>query len=834
MTLTQLIPHFTRMGLKAMWRFKLHTIISLLSLSIGFLCLIGSILISNYADSFDRGFANSDKIYNMMIRTVGDSPFPDRFPIVNDPLSRYLRAGFPEIPYVAKASSSMPLSVKIEDQSMIMDTKYVEDDFFRIFPLETLSGLETGEALPPNSALISESGAMKLYGRTDVVGERLEVENEYDLVVAGVTRTLDFPSHLEAGITFFNTEIYIPMALQDQSNREARIRAGSDPDADRWGNQNNFVYLRFADDMEVDEAEWNRRIVEWSQGVLPEDFRDIQTFNILPVNELVPTQMSFLTGGFNLNNILIFAGALVLLIGCLNYSNLVIAQLSLRSQEIGVEKILGAKRSLLLLQYCYESLMFIGIAVLLTLLVLVVLLGQVSMTGFGPALLLDPSLWLSLVPAIIAIVIIAGGYPALRTALVPLVTMLRPKGSSGYSGRLRALMVGIQFFISATLMILAVVMFIQNRAMTQQLDAGTSDVKVAFQVDTDNYDLDTELLINQLKTHPAVLSVTQMDDMPWNISNSSSGFSLTPEVDATTTQMSLHRVGYEYGETMGMPILMGRDFSRERSTDRIPPVADLTSASGPYSVVIDELAAASFGWTNPADAIGQSIYSHYGPPTTANEFTVELNIVGIIDERRYEFIDFTSFGSEGNLYLLRPDATWVVMVKLARSNLNAGLQHIDQTWSSLLPDIPLQREFIDDLFYASYTLFLSISVSIGALSVFGFLVASIGLLGNATFITNIRRKEVGIRKVMGASSKRLLSMLLLDFAKPILIANALAWPIGYFMGAAYTSFFSADVDITLMPFIVSFGLSALIAFAAVFSQSWKSSRVRPAMVLRYE
>ncbi|MCG8505817.1 MAG: FtsX-like permease family protein, partial [Sphingomonadales bacterium] len=313
-----------------------------------------------------------------------------------------------------------------------------------------------------------------------------------------------------------------------------------------------------------------------------------------------------------------------------------------------------------------------------------------------------------------------------------------------------------------------------------------------------------------------------------------SSFSLSPDLNASSLQMSIHRVGYEHSETMGMPILTGREFSRERSADRIPPVSELNSSSGPYSVIIDELAAASFGWTDPNDAIGQSIYSRYGPPTTTEEFTVELNIIGIIGERRYEFLDFSNFGSEGNLYLLRPEATFVVLVKLARDNLNAGLQHIDDTWNSLLPEIPIQREFVDDLFYAAYTLFLSISVSIGALSIFGFLVASIGLLGNATFITNIRSKEVGIRKVMGASSSRLLRMLILDFAKPILIANALAWPIGYFLGMAYTSFFSADVNITLMPFVVSFGLSALIAFAAVFSQSWKSSRVRPAMILRYE
>ena len=150
-----------------------------------------------------------------------------------------------------------------------------------------------------------------------------------------------------------------------------------------------------------------------------------------------------------------------------------------------------------------------------------------------------------------------------------------------------------------------------------------------------------------------------------------------------------------------------------------------------------------------------------------------------------------------------------------------------------MPTIALKREFADNLFYEAYNLFLGISASIGALSMFGFFIASIGLLGNATFITNIRRKEVGIRKVMGASSGTLLRMLLLDFAKPVMIANAFAWPLGYVIGNVYTSLFAAQSDLTLLPFLVSFFLSVFIAVVAVISQSWKSAHVRPAMVLRY-
>lgn len=832
-----MLAHWTKMACKALFRFKLHTAISMLSLVIGFTCFVSALVISNYSQSFDRDFPNADRIFSIMIRSVGDSPMPDRFPIVNEPTARYLRSAFPEFPNIAQATPGFPQTISVDGRSMALDSKFVEERFFDIFPLETLYGIAAGEQLPPNSVMISETGAMKLFGRKDVVGERLLIDNRWDVVIAGVAKTLEFPSHLESSIAFFRTELYVPLELQLQAQRQERINSGSDPDADRWGNQSHFVYLEIPEDMDFDRDSFNQRLDDFVQSTLPEDYRDIQTFELLPINELIATQMAFITSGFNLTDILIVAGTLVLLIGCLNYSNLVIAQLSLRSQEIGIQKILGSRRGLLLAQYCYESLIFMVIALVITLGLLGYALTQLQaagVVGLQPSLLLDLSLWSAIAIVMFCIVAIAGGYPAMRTAWIPLVQMMRPKGSTGYSGRLRSLMVGTQFFISGTLMILAVVMFSQNRAMTQQLDANTSDVKLAIMVDTDSYTVDPDLLINQLNQHPAILSVTRSSDQPWEISNSSSEFSLTPDTNATEYNLSRHVIGYDYADTMNQPIIAGREFSRDRTNDLLPHANQLSANGGPYAVIIDDVAAQSLGWANTSEATGNSIFLQVGPPATATEFTVEMSIIGGMSERKYEFIDFATFGSQGNVYFLRPEDAGTVILRIDRTQLNAAVQHLEDTWRTLMPQIPLQREFVDDLFYQSYGLFLAISVSIGALSIFGFFVASIGLLGNATFITNIRRKEVGIRKVMGASSGRLLRMLLLDFAKPILIANALAWPLGYVLANGYISLFAADVTIDAWPFIISLGLSSLIAFAAVFSQSLRSARVRPAAVLRYE
>lgn len=832
-----MISHFTKMAVKALLKFKLHSTISLLSLVFGFLCFMSAVLLANYTDSFDQHFPNAGKIYNVVqINTGGTGP--EKFPIVADPAARYLRAAFPDIPNIAKAAAGGgDADVTVDGEAIKIATRYVERNFFSIFEMESLHGLPTGSELPPNSAVITEAGALRVWGRTDVVGERVFLGNRDDLVIVGVTAKSNNPSHLESSIPFFDTEMFVPIELRDALTRERILASGGDPDADRWGNQSFYVYLEFPEDMAVDVDDFNRQLDEFVQTTVPAERAEFFTYQLQPINQLVTSQIAMLTGGFSITDVLVAAGMLVLLIGCINYSNLVIAQLSLRSQEIGVQKILGAKRSLIIFQYCYESFLFVLFALSVTLTILVLGLNQLSamgMIGVSSAMLLDPGLWKVLLPIVLLIVLIAGGYPALRTATVSLVSMMRPKGSSGYSGRLRSMMVGTQFFISGTLMIMAVIMYLQNIAMTEQLDGDLIDPKLAITIPIDSFTASPELVTTQLKQNPAVVSASQVDVLPWSISISSISLSREPDINATTYEFSNQDVGYDFTNTMNVPLIAGREFSRERSLDRFPSYTDLAPGSGPYAFLIDDLTAQTLGWDNAEAALGGSVYRHISPPTVATAFVVEFIIVGAVGSQTFQFIDFATFGVSGSVYTLRPESATYIIVRVAKDNVNEALNHIDQTWNKLMPTIAIQREFLDDMFYDTYALFLSISVSIGVLSVIGFLVASIGLLGNATFITNIRQKEVGIRKVMGASSGRLLRMLLLDFAKPIMIANAFAWPLGYVAGNLYVSFFATQASITFVPFFVSFFLSVSIAFFAVASQSWKSAKVRPAMVLRYE
>lgn len=833
-----MIAHFTKMAVNALLRFKLHSLISMVSLVFGFICFISATLLANYIDSFEKGFPNSQNIFNInQIGTTDDAPF-DEWPIVNEPAARHLRAAFPELENAVRATLPNPTDITYEGTVETFDVRFVEPEYFEIFPVRLLnSGAITDRnSLPPNSALISEAAALNRFGTTDVVGRTMTVNNKVDIHIAGVMAKLDFPTHLDSVIPLFKSEMFANIGVYDTMFETGEAARTTDPSKEQWGNQSYYVFVEFPPGVNVDVAGFNQRLDEFVQTHVPSDYRESMTYGIRPVNELTTSMFAILTQGFNLVSVLQVAGALVLLIGCLNYSNLVIAQLSLRSQEVAVQKILGAKRGLLIVQYCFESFIFVALAVLVTLvgfLVVLSLLGD-SIAGVGPSMLLSPALWLSLISVIAVIVMIAGFYPALRTSTVRLVTMMRPKGSSGYSGRMRSVMVGTQFFISGTLMVVTIVMFNQNAAMTAQLDGEVADPKIVITVPLDSIDADPDLLINQLKLHPGVLSVTRMDRQPWEIGNSTISISREPDINATTVEVGNQYVGYEFAETLDIPQLSGRMFSRDRTNDLYPPTSDLVSRGGPYALIVDDIAAQGLGFANADAAVGQTVYRHISPPAVASEIVVDMIIVGAVGKQKFRFIDFNSFGLGGDVYTLRPESANFLIVRAAKNNLNDTLLHIDETWRTLMPDTPIKRVFADDLFYETYSLFLAIAAAIGALSIFGFFIASIGLFGNATFITNIRQKEVGIRKVMGASSSRLLGMLLFDFAKPVIIANAIAMPLGYVIASGYISLFATRTEIDLWPFLLSFGLSASIALTAVVSQSWKSARVRPALTLRYE
>ena len=238
------IAHFTKMAFKAFYRFKLHTIISLFSLVFGFLCFIAASLFADYVNSFDQHFPNAENIYTLIqVGTSEDSPF-DEFPIMHEPAARYLRAAFPEMDNIVRATTSNTSDVTFDGQTDSFAVRFVEPEFLDIFPIALLNGTAGSVDLPPGSILISEAAAMRRFGTTSVIGRFLTIDNQVDLVIGDVFADFEQPSHLDSAISLFKTDMLAHIDAYDRIWGGAAAANTMNPATDRWGNQSYYVDLQ--------------------------------------------------------------------------------------------------------------------------------------------------------------------------------------------------------------------------------------------------------------------------------------------------------------------------------------------------------------------------------------------------------------------------------------------------------------------------------------------------------------------------------------------------------------------------------------------------------------
>jgi putative ABC transport system permease protein len=287
--------------------------------------------------------------------------------------------------------------------------------------------------------------------------------------------------------------------------------------------------------------------------------------------------------------------------------------------------------------------------------------------------------------------------------------------------------------------------------------------------------------------------------------------------------ISTPTVDYDFFDTMEIRVLAGRAFDRNNATD-------IATAYGIGNAVIDRALAAEYGWTNPQDAIGKKIYL----PSNATKNAVGLprTVVGVVDNEM--LVPIALVGSAATLYSLAPARVSALMVRISKSDVAGGINAIDNVWNQLAPNIPLKRKFLDEQFDEAYARFQGITIMFPVLAIVAMLVGTMGLVGIATHAMAQRKFEIGVRRTLGASTRRVLVMLLTDFGKPVIIANLISWPFAFLVAKVFSSFFTEKAPLTIVPFAATMLLGLVIAWLAVLRQATKAARMNPAAVLRYE
>ncbi len=386
------------------------------------------------------------------------------------------------------------------------------------------------------------------------------------------------------------------------------------------------------------------------------------------------------------------------------------------------------------------------------------------------------------------------------------------------------MLLALQFAAASFLVIAVTGMYLQNRAL-RHLNAPSED-RVLVSLDGNLRDADIELdtLRSELSRSPAILGVTAVSSPPWSWSWGGGRVGRSRDGSGASLLMQTQGVSFDFFETLEIEVLAGRVFSRDRAADiASSSAAEADARSEPEKTVLDRKAAERLGWPNPAQAIGEMLYS--GPD---DELGAE--VIGVVESKPLTLIAL----SDTFAYQLEPSRAGSAIVAIARRDLAAGLAAVDDVWQRLAPDYPIRRELFDVAFEKSYALFANVNRIFVGLVAVAFVIASSGLFGLASFLVSRRTREIGVRKIHGASRRQILELLVWGFSKPILIANLIALPLGWIVLRAYFDLFVQRAPLTPWPFVASLVVTLATAWLAIAAHVLAATRVRPADVLRHE
>jgi putative ABC transport system permease protein len=817
-------------------RYKLTTLINVLCLALGFACFA-------LAYSSVRYFTQADRYHALASRTfviTQQSVFPGSSNVVTLPittwvLAPHLRADFPELERVARASRGEETAVAVDGKKDFAQVSYADPEFLEIFDLQFLAGDRRRALSGPHSAVVTQDLAQRLFGTTNAIGRSLLLNNRETVNITGVIAAPRQPSHMSeerssAPLNF--------SALVSMDTLQALVSVlGPDVVRSRFEgwtyNNNYYTYVTLAEtgsfrlsQLRASLDGFARRHIPKDQGTARFDVQPIWNVNALNLNVLMQTDRV----GLSSTLLILLLGGLVLFVSCLNYANLAAAQAATRLKELALRRVIGAGRGQIIAQTLVEALLLSAAAALIGL--VLVLLMQPALRAamqleMRELLFASPAFWGGALAVIVAVSVVAAAYPALISVRVQPVQALR-------SGRVRGrslaatLLVGIQFAAASFLMITVFVVEGQNQELRQTAERMSADPIVVITNNFKQAGIDLTVMQDELRNQPGVLAVGASQYPPGSISSGFSFVAAGPAASSRRWMVSSSSVDYGFLDTIGLKLLAGRGFDKQYGSDAtLTPPGETEPKRG--NVIIDRALARQYGWENPRDAIGQQIYLSSSMELNAQR--QPITVIGVVEEQA---IYPLGIGATSSMYWLSPERLYTMVVRISRNETAAALRAIDTAWDRLAPNIPLKRRFLDEQMERTYRTFTIVTAIFGVLAVFALLISIMGLTGMAIHASNRRIHEIGVRKTLGASVRQVVVLLLKDFSKPVVIANLVAWPLGFLAAQLYLSLFVNRTGLSLVPFVASLLLTLAVAWLAVLWQTLRAARVNPAHVLRYE
>ena len=770
-----------------------YSFINIVSLSIGMACFIFIALIIRGEFQVDKFHERADRIYRV-IRVDNNSGETTRVAVTQAPLAAALKRDFPDVEKAACFNYIGDELVKYGNKKIKQEwISLAEPDFFEIFSYTFLAGTPESALKQPHSAVLTDEVAQKLFGEEDPIGKILRIRNMPDVMVSAVIK-----DHKDSHLHF---SIILPFSLY----REIGVNI------DNWGHYNYTTYVQLQEN--ADPAAFGAKI----KGALSRYISPETKFTL----ELQPLKRIYLYSDYaydvktiHVNILAVYVlgivAFLILFIACINFMNLATARSARRAREVGLRKVVGAKRGQLVSQFLGESLLFSFISLVFAVVIVELFLPLINSIQPIKAYALfeskDIILYLGLVLVALMTGLISGSYPALfLSRFQPTMVLKGFLGQTSGRGMLRKILVVSQFTFSIILIIATLTVFRQMRFM-QNKDLGydKSNLLVCFL--PDNMRSSYEPLKTELLRHRTISKVTACLNLPTWVGPSY----MLSDWDGRDSDKEIYMyhgsVDYDFFDTFGIDIVQGRKFSRDFATDK------------ETALIVNEEAVRTLGMKDP---IGKKMGHFKGKGT----------IIGVMEDYHYA----TLRDRIGPLVLdLDPQDTAYMILKVSPEDLTGTTAWIEKIWNGYDPNQTFEARLLEDILEDVYLTESIISRFFNYAAYLSLLISCLGLFGLAAYSVEQRIKEVGIRKVLGASVGDIISLLSKEHLKLIAIANIFAWPLGYFAMRMFMQNYpfraSLGIEIFLMSAAAGFG----IVFLTVFYQTFKAARANPADTLKYE
>ncbi len=799
-----MLKNYLKSAFRNIKRHKGYAFINIIGLAIGMACCILIVMYIVTELSYDRYHEKADRIFRLGLDAdLGGSRVVT--PISNIPSAPTLIQDYPEVLDAVRIRTVSRTSVEYEDKQFYENgILYADNSIFSVFTFPMIIGEPETALGRAYSAVLTEDTAKRYFGDQNPVGKTLTLNGGSDFVITGVMRNIPPNSHFTFDILCSYETLY-------DRNREIM---------EEWFNFRDYTYLLLAQGFDYRELERKfPALIEKHMGSTLQALGGEINFFLQPLTSihLHSNLENEISPNSSVAYIYIFAAVALFILGiaCINFMNLATARSSTRAKEVGLRKVVGAERKELIRQFLGESLLHSCLALSIALLVSWLALPFVSSLS-GRNLSLNPGRMPWLIPGLAGLTLLvgllAGSYPALFLSSFRPSQVLKGNLRAGSAhSRMRSMLVISQFIISICLMIgtgiiLSQVKFMKNKS----LGFDKKNVLVV-EIRDRNMRRALDSIKAEIQKVPGVLSVSSTSSVP---GQEPSVQPFIPEgyTEKQAQLMEIFWVDHDFFPTLGMEIVQGRNFSPEFGTD---------SSS---AVIINETAARRFGWENP---VGKTIRAPGDEIMKWDTYTV----VGVVrDFHRASLRSVIAPQLIGN-YSGSFDE---LAIKIAPENPDNTLNLLREKWKEIDPQRPFDFFFLDTMLESQYGEEERLSDILSSFSVFAIFISCLGLFGMASFAAEQRTREIGIRKVLGASVPGVVALLSRDFLKLIAVANLIAWPLAYFGMRKWLQNFAYKTGIDIWIFVFTGVLAMGIALATVSYQSIKAALLDPVEAIKYE